>query len=83
MLYNYTKTAAGTVMPLLMGCTEATPIEMETSHEVIIYDPIAQKIEMDMRMVGTKSLKQVRTSAKFGGGHLDNKNEIDDQKNVR
>ncbi len=87
MRYDYTQTAAGTVMPLLMGCTKATPIEMETTHEVIIYDPITQKIEMDMRTVGTKSLKSTQTKVKINSlqwsAKSDKKNEIDDSKVVK
>ena len=78
MQYNNTKTAAGQVMPLLMGCTMPSPIEME---EV---DPVSQKVVMDMSVVGTKSLKQTVTSTGKMGTikHTDQKNEIDDRKSV-
>lgn len=84
MLYNQTKTAAGQVMPLLMGCTSPTPIEAEEVEHKVIYDPMTQKVVMDMRVVGTKSLKQTVTSTGKMGTikHTDKKNEIDDSKSV-
>ena len=83
MLYNQTKTAAGQVMPLLMGCTMPTPIEVETDEHKIVYDPLAQKVVMDMRMVGTKCLKtHITHNPKTHGNTGDQKNEIDDSKNV-
>ena len=84
MLYNQTKTTAGQVMPLLMGCTVPTPIEAEEIETKIIYDPLTQKVVMDMRVVGTKSLKQTVTSTGKMGTikHTDKKNEIDDSKSV-
>lgn len=84
MLYNQTKTAAGQVMPLLMGCTPPTPIEAEEVEHKVIYDPITQKVVMDMRVVGTRSLKQAVTSTGKMGTikHTDKKNEIDDSKSV-
>lgn len=69
-------------MPLLMGCTRPTPIETETDEHAIIYDPITQKVVMDMRLLGTRSLKS--SSTRVGkGSKTDRKNEIDDQKVVR
>lgn len=84
MHYNQTKTAAGQVMPLLMGCTIPTPIETEVEEHKVIYDPMTQKVVMDMRVVGTKSLKQTVTSTGKMGTikHTDKKNEIDDSKSV-
>ena len=67
-------------MPLLMGCT--TPSPAETAENVtIIYDPILQKPVMDLRMVGTYSLKCRTTSVK--PVRTDRKNEIDDTKYVK
>lgn len=80
MLYNNQKTAAGQVMPLLMGCTAPSPIETEDIEHKIIYDPISQKVVMNMRYVGTYSLKARSSSS---GGKIDRKNEIDDQKFVK
>ena len=51
----------------------------------IIYDPMTQMSEMNMRVVGTKSLKvhPTKPTTKYGGWGNDKKNEIDDQKNVK
>ena len=86
MTYNHCKTAAGHVMPLLMGCTIPTPIETETTEHRVIYDPKTQKVVMDMRIVGTKSLRTVSTGYITSSGHKstksDRQNEIDDTKSV-
>lgn len=84
MTYINQKTSAGHVLPLLMGCTAPTPIEMDEMEHIIIYDPVTQKVVMDMRVVGTKSLKQTVTSTGKMGTvkHTDKKNEIDDSKSV-
>lgn len=83
MRYNQTKTAAGQVMPLLMGCTMPTPIQADTAEHKVIYDPITQKVVMDLRVVGTKSLKtHITHNPKTHGNTGDQKNEIDDQKHV-
>ena len=86
MTYNHTKTAAGQVMPLLMGCTMPTPIESETVEHKVFYDPQTQKVVMDMRIVGTKSLRSVSTGYTTTSGHrstkTDRQNEIDDTKSV-
>ena len=86
MTYNQTKTAAGQVMPLLMGCTVTKSIETDFVEHKIIYDPMTQKVEMDLRIVGTKSLRTVSTGYTTTTGHRstksDRQNEIDDTKNV-
>lgn len=69
-------------MPLLMGCTKPQPIEVLQQEEPIIYDPIMQIIPIDMRVVGTYSLKNFNTKHGYGT-KTDRKNEIDDQKNVK
>ena len=51
MIYNNTRTDAGQVMPLLMGCTKPVPIEFEEVDHNIIYDPRTQKVVMDLRSV--------------------------------
>jgi hypothetical protein len=79
MNYNTKRTAAGQVMPLLMGCTMPQAIEAEPMEEKIIYDPMTQKVVMDLRYIGTKSLKTCATKKK-NYSSLDRKNEIDDQK---
>lgn len=87
MIYNPTRTQAGTVMPLLMGCTRPSSIETMDNEGKIIYDPMTQISEMNMRVVGTYSLKQHSTRYKNAAGGFtlttDKKNEIDDQKNVK
>ena len=86
MAYNQSKTAAGQVMPLLMGCTMPTPIETETAEHKVIYDPMTQRVVMDFRIVGTKSLRTVSTGYITSAGHKstksDRQNEIDDTKSV-
>ena len=87
MLYNQTRTSCGTVMPLLMGCTKPRPIEVLQQEEPIIYDPIMQIIPIDLRIVGTYSLKSSTTKYRNTSGgtgiKTDRKNEIDDSKNVK
>jgi hypothetical protein len=78
MIYNQTR-MNGVPMPLLMGCTKPSTIEVENDVNTIMYDPVTQIAIIDCRIVGTKSLK-VHTTA---GGHQDRKNEIDDKKNVK
>lgn len=86
MLYNSTKTSVGTVMPLLMGCTKPSRIVAAEDEDKVIYDPMSQTSVMDMRTVGTYSLKTATTKKKTGVGTVanvpDRKNQIDDQKNV-
>lgn len=92
MMYSNKKTQAGQFMPLLMGCTAPSPIEVEEMEHKIIYDPVTQRVVMDMRIVGTKSLKSIGTKVqKIINGKKtgfmqtvgDRKNEIDDSKNVQ
>lgn len=76
------------VMPLLMACTKPSPIETCDCEQPVIYDPISQTVPIDMRIVGTKSLKRTMTKYKPAGACAmsakpDNKNEIDDQKYVK
>lgn len=66
------------ILPLLVGCTKPQPIETLECDERVMYDPIAQIVPMDMRVVGTYSLKTHSV-----GGKLVRKNEIDDKKNVK
>lgn len=83
MAYNQKKTAAGHVMPLLMGYTIPSPIEVDEVERKVIYDPVTQKVVLDMRAVGTKSLKTSHTSTGRGSNvKIDKKNEIDDTKYV-
>lgn len=75
------------MMPLLMGCTKPRPIEVLQQEEPIIYDPIMQIIPIDLRIVGTYSLKSSTTKYRNTSGgtgiKTDRKNEIDDSKNVK
>lgn len=75
------------ILPLLVGCTKPQPIETLEHDGCIMYDPIAQIIPMDMRVVGTYSLRTRGTSYQMNklqkGVKADRKNEIDDQKNVK
>lgn len=71
------------IMPLLMGCTKPQPIETLEHDERVIYDPIAQVVQIDMRIIGTYSLKIRATSLGRSQWSTDKKNEIDDQKNVK
>lgn len=79
--YNNTQ-INGTPMPLLMGFTPATRIMEAGNDPRPIYDPISQIIEMDLRLIGTRSLKLVATHLPGNACRSDPKNEIDDQKNV-
>ena len=88
MIYSQTRTQAGTAMPLLMGCTRPSPIETMSDEGKIIYDPMTQMSEMNMRTVGTYSLKSRTTQRNNNNGKPvgtmpDRKNEIDDQKSVK
>ena len=70
------------VMPLLMGFTPKTRIEIGEVNENFSYDETLQITEYDMVTVGTKSLKIVGNTSKGPGkGYtMDKKNEIDDSK---
>ena len=69
------------VMPLLMGFTPKTPIEIGEVNENFSYNDSLQITEYDMVTVGTKSLKNTMTNKGPGKGSiLDKKNEIDDSK---
>lgn len=84
--YNQTRTN-GIPMPLLMGFTPSSRIEEAGEEISLVYDPMTQTVEMDMRVVGTKSLKVsqtlVRGTKTCGSTVCDKKNEIDDKKNVQ
>jgi len=76
----------GTCMPLLMGYTQPEKIQEVEKEESVVYDQRSQIAVVHpfvMRVVGTKSLKSSPT--KIPGKNqckTDQKNEIDDQKNV-
>lgn len=76
------------VMPLLMACTEPSPIAACDDEQPAVYDPLSQTVPIDLRIVGTKSLKRTMTKYKPAGSCVmsakpDQKNEIDDQKYVQ
>lgn len=72
------------VMPLLMGFTPKTQIQESELNERFIYDNIMQITEYDMRTVGTKCLKRGATKKPCSiGVKFDDKNEIDDSKQVK
>lgn len=82
--YNQTRTN-GIPMPLLMGFTPSTKIKEAEDISPLMYDPVTQTADMDMREVGTKSLKlsQTKLNKPTGGYVSDKKNEIDDRKYVQ
>ena len=88
MTYNQTK-VNGVAMPLLMGCTKPTAIEVAEDEPKILYNPITQIVEIECgRAVGTKCLKTSSTvknlnkTGSFRQVRTDKKNEIDDTKYV-
>ena len=83
---QFTSTGNSPVMPLLMACTKPSRILEEEEEKTMIYDPVTQKVELDMRTVGTRSLKTHATRKKgktSAYNTQDRKNEIDDTKNVK
>lgn len=77
----------GNVMPFIMGCTKPAQIEVMGDDVRIIYDPYTQSTIVNMRTIGTRSLRSSLTNKKTAlGGHklvTDKKNEIDDSKYVK
>lgn len=75
------------ILPLLVGCTKPQPIETLEYDERVMYDPVTQIVPMDMRVVGTYSLRTRGTSYQMNklqkAIKTDRKNEIDDSKNVK
>ena len=73
-------------MPWRMGLTSPSRLVAVENEDKVIYDPVSQTSVMDMRIVGTYSLKTATTKKKTGVGTVanvpDRKNQIDDQKNV-
>jgi hypothetical protein len=83
MTYNQTR-MNGVPMPLLMGCTKPTAIEIVECETKVVYDPVSQTVSMECGTVGTRSLRWRTTAIKLSSGQKssksDQKNEIDDQK---
>lgn len=77
----------GNVMPFIMGCTKPAQIEVMGDDVRIIYDSYTQSTIVNMRTIGTRSLRSSLTNKKTAlGGHklvTDKKNEIDDSKYVK
>lgn len=83
MIYNSQPTQSGHKLPLLMDFSTPINIEVDNTSSPIIYDPLSQLSTLDMRIIGTYSLK-IRGTIKPGNHSVsDKKNEIDDQKNVK
>ena len=83
--YSQTK-VNGVAMPFIMGCTKPSTIEAMEGDEKVIYDPMTQSTILDMRTIGTRSLKITSTRKKKGKSFVtpqDKKNEIDDSKSVK
>ena len=74
----------GSPMPLLMGYTQPSPIMEAASMPEVYYDPVTQTTMVEMRTVGTRSLKYTGRTRSSGGTitYSDPKNEIDDSKQV-
>lgn len=85
--YQFTRTSENPIMPLLMACTNPSRIQEAEDETPMMYDPLAQKIEMDMRVVGTKCLKCSTTKYRINrlttSSKPDQKNAIDDSKAVK
>ncbi|MDR2570190.1 MAG: hypothetical protein LBD23_07815 [Oscillospiraceae bacterium] len=81
MLNNQTNQWNGTPMPLIMGFITPQRIQELENETPIMYDPLSQVV-FDMRVVGTKCLRTKMTDKGNQGKWPDQKNEIDDQKNV-
>ena len=84
--YQFTGTGNNSsIMPLLMACTNPSRIQEAEEETPVMYDPMTQRIELDMRTVGTKCLKAYN-SGKIPKGqstNTDKKNMIDDSKFVK
>ena len=78
MYYNQTR-MNGVPMPLLMGCTKPTAVEIVECETKVVYDPVSQTVVVECMQIGTRSLKNSNTRV---GNHVktDKKNEIDDKK---
>jgi hypothetical protein len=74
------------VMPLLMNYTPSTKIEESDASRQLVYDYWKQIIPVEMRTVGTNSLKTSTTRKPSGSGYVtasDRKNAVDDSKSVK
>lgn len=83
---QFASTVNNPIMPLLMACTNPSRIQVAEEETPMMYDPMTQRIGLDMRTVGTKCLKTHATDKsgkKSAAGVTDYKNAIDDQKFVK
>ena len=79
-MQTYNRINQSKIMPLLMNFTTPTPIQEADDIKFNYID--GEQISYEMRLIGTRSLKQ--HSTKVGQvSHTDRKNEIDDTKNVK
>lgn len=80
-MQTYNQFNQGNIMPLLMNFTTPSPIQ-EADDIPFTYND-GQQISYEMRMIGTKSFKMGRTKIAPHKDKQDNRNEIDDTKNVK
>ena len=81
-MYNAQRNESGNFLPLMMGFIMPSPIEKNEIGNETMYDPISQTTDMDMRIVGTYSLKSKATITPQHQAKSDQSNAIDDQKQV-
>lgn len=85
-MQTYNQFNQGNIMPLLMNFTTPTPIQ-EAEDVKFTYND-GEQISYEMRIIGTRSLKNNRTWVRKTGPNsgltkTDKANEIDDSKTVR
>ena len=81
-MYNAQRNESGNYLPLMMGFIMPSPIEINEIENVTIYDPESQTTTIDMRFIGTFSLRLKPTYKPGRGCMSDNTNSIDDTKSV-
>ena len=79
-MQTYNCQNSSSIMPLLMNFTTPSPIEIAEPTKFGYCDD--EQVNIEMRIVGTRSLKTHATSRK-GAQSPDKKNEIDDSRSVR
>lgn len=75
-------TNSSPTLPFILAMTEPSVIKEGTEKTHYIYDPIKDIIQIDMRVIGTKSLKSCSTKTSVGY-KSDSKNDLDDSKSVK
>ena len=81
-MYNSQRNESGNFLPLMMGFIMPSPIEKNEIGNVTIYDPESQTTTIDMKFIGTYSLKLKPTYKPGNSCMSDNTNSIDDSKFV-